>query len=102
MRSDGVRAIIDASRFAQVGSWVPESAALIALSYPSVAPANLQPGDVLLFSNTEFAGYSHAAIYIGQGEMVGADNFAVGVHIDSIYDPYWYSHWTNSVRILPW
>ena len=87
--------------FAQYGYFVPESAAIIAYSYPYVSPANLQPGDILLFTNTTFAGWSHAAIYLGGGQMIGADNFAVGVHVDSIYDSYWWSHWSSSVRVIP-
>lgn len=86
--------------YRQYGIWVPESVAIMAYRYPYVAPANLQPGDLLLFTNTFFAGWSHVAIYIGNGQMIGADNFVVGVHIDSIWDPYWYSHWSSSVRVL--
>jgi cell wall-associated NlpC family hydrolase len=86
--------------YRQYGIWIPESVAIIAYLYPYIAPNNLQPGDLLLFTNTVFAGWSHVAIYIGRGLMIGADNFVVGVHVDSIWDSYWYSHWTRSVRVL--
>src|SRR5437588_4647020 len=39
---------------------------------PRVAFANLQPGDILYFQNTVWAGLSHAAIYIGGGRFVHA------------------------------
>jgi cell wall-associated NlpC family hydrolase len=86
--------------YRQYGIWLPGSVAAIAYSYPYVAPQNLRPGDLLIFTNTVFAGFSHVAIYIGGGRVVAADNFQVGVTVDNIYDPYWYSHWYSSVRVL--
>jgi hypothetical protein len=62
----------------------------------------MQPGDVLLFANTFHAGLSHAAIYIGGGQMVGADNFSVGVHVDDVYDGYWGPRFVGAIRIAPY
>jgi len=59
----------------------------------------LIPGDVLIFANTFHAGLSHAAIYIGGGQMVGADNFSVGVHVDNVYDGYWGPRLVGAIRI---
>ena len=86
--------------FAQNGVNVPFD---IPLAWNSNAPhvdsvANLLPGDVLFYSNTVFAGLSHAAIYIGNGQMIGADNFAVGVHVDTMSDQYWASRYTGATR----
>jgi hypothetical protein len=61
----------------------------------------MQPGDVLLFANTFHAGLSHAAIYIGGGQMVGADNFSVGVHVDAVYDGYFGPRFVGAIRIAP-
>jgi hypothetical protein len=71
-------------------------------SYVHVAVGNLQPGDVLLFANTFHPGLSHAAIYIGGGQMVGADNFALGVHVDAVWDSYWGPRFVTAVRIVPY
>jgi hypothetical protein len=70
-------------------------------SYVHVAVGDLQPGDVLLFANTFHPGLSHAAIYIGGGQMVGADNFALGVHVDAVWDSYWGPRFVTAVRIIP-
>jgi hypothetical protein len=61
----------------------------------------MQPGDVLLFANTFHAGLSHAAIYIGGGQMVGANNFSVGVHVDAVYDGYFGPRFVGAIRIAP-
>ena len=58
------------------------------------------PGDVLFFSNTVFAGLSHVAIYIGNGQMIGADSFAVGVTTDNLSAQYWMEHYTGATRPL--
>ena len=86
--------------FAQNGVNVPFD---IPLAWNSSAPhvdsvANLLPGDVVFYSNTVFAGLSHVAIYIGNGQMIGADNFAVGVHLDNMGDQYWASRYTGATR----
>ena len=88
--------------FAQNGVNVPFD---IPLAWNSNAPhvdsvANLLPGDVLFYSNTVFAGLSHVAIYVGNGQMIGADNFAVGVHLDTMSDQYWASRYTGATRPL--
>lgn len=87
--------------YRQFGYNTPEDPGALFYSYPRVAPANLQPGDVLIFANTFHAGLSHAAIYIGGGQMVGADNFALGVHVDYLYDSYWGPRFVGAVRIAP-
>ena len=43
-----------------------------------------------------------AAIYIGGGQMVGADNFGVGVHVDNVYDGYWGPRFVGAIRIAPY
>jgi uncharacterized protein YgiM (DUF1202 family) len=86
--------------FHQLGVFVPYDIDQAWNSEPHVALTNLMPGDILFYSNTVFAGLSHVAIYIGNDEMIGADNFAVGVTTDRITDPYWTEHYTGATRPL--
>jgi cell wall-associated NlpC family hydrolase len=88
--------------YSQFGYDTPEDPAVLYYSYPHIAPAAMQPGDVLIFANTVYAGFSHAAIYIGGGQMVGADNFSVGVHVDDVYDGYWGPRFVGAIRIAPY
>ena len=86
--------------FGQNGVAVPFDIPAAWGSAPHVAIGDLLPGDVLFFSNTVFAGLSHVAIYIGGGEMIGADNFSVGVTTDRLGDSYWAGHYTGATRPL--
>lgn len=52
-------------------------------------------GDVVFFSNTYKPGISHAGIYIGNNQMIGALNEKDGVQIVSLDNPYWKSHLTG-------
>jgi len=88
--------------YSQFGYDTPEDLGALYYSYPHLAPADMQPGDVLLFANTFHAGLSHAAIYIGGGQMVGADNFSVGVHVDAVYDGYFGPRFVGAIRIAPY
>ncbi|HLJ69515.1 MAG TPA: SH3 domain-containing protein [Chloroflexota bacterium] len=72
---------------------------------PAVAFSDLQPGDVLYFQNTVWAGLSHAAIYIGGGRFIHAEWYNRGVVItsfnnDSVDGNYWPSHYLSANR--PW
>jgi len=72
---------------------------------PQVSFSQLQPGDVLYFQNTVWAGLSHAAIYIGGGKFINAEWYNRGVVISSFTnDPidsnYWSAHYLGANR--PW
>lgn len=58
-----------------------------------------QPGDLIYFQNTYRAGVSHAAIYIGDGLIVHAENESTGVTIDSIYSSYYGPRYWGALRI---
>ncbi|MGD9710844.1 MAG: C40 family peptidase [Thermomicrobiales bacterium] len=60
---------------------------------------NWQPGDLIYFQNTYRAGISHAAIYIGDGLIVHAENESTGVTIDSIYSSYYGPRYWGAYRI---
>jgi len=62
-----------------------------------VAYDELVPGDLVFFS-ADGPGPSHVGIYIGGGEFVSADTYATGVHINSLGNSYWLSHFVGAVR----
>jgi cell wall-associated NlpC family hydrolase len=58
------------------------------------------PGDLIVFQNTYKAGVSHVGIYIGEGQIVHAENEATGVTISSIYSDYYSAHYWGAVRLI--
>jgi cell wall-associated NlpC family hydrolase len=84
--------------YARAGRYAPENVSALYTNYDHLSWTQVRPGDVLLFANTVHWGLSHAAIYIGGGLMVGADNFSVGVHIDRVWDGYWGPRFVAAVR----
>jgi cell wall-associated NlpC family hydrolase len=59
----------------------------------------LQPGDLVFFQNTFRPGMSHNGIYIGNGQMIHAENESTGVKISDINSDYYSSRWFGAVRI---
>lgn len=64
-----------------------------------VASKDLQPGDLVFFSNTYKPGLSHAGIYVGNGKFIHAQNESTGVLISSMWTAYWASRYTTAVRL---
>jgi cell wall-associated NlpC family hydrolase len=64
-----------------------------------ISSNDLQPGDLLFFSNTYKRGLSHAGIYIGNGKFVHAENESTGVTVSALWSAYWASHYTAAVRL---
>jgi cell wall-associated NlpC family hydrolase len=58
----------------------------------------LIPGDLIFFANTAGRGITHAAIYVGGGNMVTANSPRQGVQLQSIHTSYWRSHWAGGIR----
>jgi hypothetical protein len=58
----------------------------------------LQPGDLVFFANTFRPGMSHNGIYIGNGQMIHAENESTGVKISDINSDYYSSRWFGAVR----
>ena len=90
--------------YARAGLTVPESVPGIAAAYAHIAGATpagmrLLPGDILLFVDTGWSGYSHAAIYVGNGMMVSADSPQAGVQLEPVDVSYWIAHWAGAVRV---
>jgi cell wall-associated NlpC family hydrolase len=67
-------------------------------SGPRISTKELQPGDLVFFSNTYKRGLSHAGIYIGGGKFVHAENERTGVKVSELWSAYWGSHFTAAVR----
>ncbi|HLH73536.1 MAG TPA: LysM peptidoglycan-binding domain-containing protein [Chloroflexota bacterium] len=65
-----------------------------------VSRGDLQPGDIVYFSNTYEPGLSHNGIYIGGGRFINAVDYGIGVAVSSLSDPYWASRYTGANR--PW
>jgi cell wall-associated NlpC family hydrolase len=64
-----------------------------------ISSKELQPGDLVFFSNTYKRGLSHAGIYIGNGKFIHAQNERTGVLVSSLWSAYWASHYTTAVRL---
>ncbi|HET7055266.1 MAG TPA: C40 family peptidase [Thermomicrobiales bacterium] len=61
---------------------------------------NWMPGDLIVFQNTYKAGISHVAIYIGDGQIVHAENEGTGVTVSSIYSAYYSARYWGAVRLI--
>ncbi len=82
------------------GIWMPHAVESQAGSAGAwVNYGEWQPGDLIYFQNTYRAGVSHAAIYIGDGLIVHAENESTGVTIDSIYSSYYGPRYWGALRI---
>ncbi len=86
--------------FAQNGVDVPENLSQAYASAPQVDQTSLQPGDLVFFQNTVWAGISHVDIYVGAGKMIGADSAQTGVQWDTLADAYWQQHYLGATRPL--
>ena len=64
-----------------------------------ISSDELQPGDLVFFTNTYKRGLSHAGIYIGNGKFVHAENEGTGVVVSQLWSAYWSSHYYASVRL---
>ncbi|MDQ3692039.1 MAG: NlpC/P60 family protein [Chloroflexota bacterium] len=58
----------------------------------------LQPGDLVFFENTFRPGMSHNGIYIGNNQMIHAENESTGVKISDITSDYYASRYYGAVR----
>ncbi len=65
----------------------------------SVGMNELQPGDLVFFSNTFRPGLSHVGIYIGDGQFVHAENESTGVRVSDLNSDYYASRWSGGTRL---
>ena len=64
----------------------------------SVDKANLQPGDLVFFSNSSES-IGHVGIYIGSGQFIHASS-SRGVRVDNLDDSYWKPRWYGGKHII--
>lgn len=64
-----------------------------------VHPNDLQPGDLVFFTDTYKPGLSHVGIYIGKGQFVNAGSEDDVVAISNMWDDYWGPRYLESRRI---
>lgn len=64
----------------------------------AVTEAELQPGDLVFFSNTYKEGISHSGIYVGDNKFISATSD--GVLTVSMDNSYWSKHYTGAKRVL--
>ena len=79
------------------GISVPRVAASQRSAGRYVSRENLQPGDLVFFSNG--GGISHVGIYIGGGNMIHAPHTGDVVKVASINSSYRVSHYAGAVRV---
>lgn len=66
----------------------------------AVAWGEWQPGDLIFFVGTGGGGFvSHVGIYIGDGQMIHAENPGTGVVISSLYSSYYSNHYYSARRL---
>ncbi len=80
---------------------VPRTAVEQFLHGAPIAPAAMQPGDLVFFKNTYKRGISHVGIYAGDGRFIHAANAHKGVRMDSLDEPYYVAHFAGARRVLP-
>jgi hypothetical protein len=65
----------------------------------SVAPSELQPGD-LVFFNTLRRAFSHVGIYIGNNQFVHAPSSGGSIRVESLGSDYWVRRFDGARRLL--
>ncbi|MBW3114352.1 C40 family peptidase [Bacillus sp. MCCB 382] len=83
--------------YGQLGIKLPRTSSEQYQVGQKVSKANLQPGDLVLFSNTYKPGISHAGIYVGDNQFISAEN--AGIKISSLDNPYWGPKFTAGKRL---
>ncbi len=64
-----------------------------------VSRDQLQPGDLVFFQDTFRPGLSHVGVYIGNGQMVNAENESTGVVVSDINSDYYSSRFYAARRL---
>jgi len=86
--------------YSQFGINLPHNEAGQLASGPQVSADELQPGDVLVFTNTYRRGLSHVGIYLGEGQFVHAVDERHGVTVSTLWDGYWSPRFVGGSRAL--
>jgi cell wall-associated NlpC family hydrolase len=87
--------------YGEVGVALPHKASLqFSSRYGTIIRSRgaLSAGDLVFFANTAGPGITHAAIYVGNGRMVSANNPRQGVRLEDINGGYWVAHFAGAMR----
>lgn len=87
--------------FKQNGITLPRATTGQATAGTKVSKADLQAGDLVIFSNTYKKGPSHVGIYIGSGQFIHASSTrSGGVIISDLNSSYYTNHFSYGRRVL--
>jgi cell wall-associated NlpC family hydrolase len=64
-----------------------------------VLPSELQPGDLVFFSDTYKHGTSHVGIYVGAKKMIHAATPSQGVIVSDLTEAYLRNHYCGAIRL---
>lgn len=84
--------------YKQHGITLPRTSEAQAQSGTKVTKADIQPGDLLVFSNTYKPGPSHTGIYLGNNQFIHASSAGKGVIISEI-NTYYNNHLSYGRRV---
>ena len=84
--------------YKQHGITLPRTSEEQAQTGTTVGKANLQPGDLLIFSNTYRSGPSHTGIYLGSNQFIHASSAGEGVIISEL-NTYYNNHLSYGRRV---
>lgn len=81
------------------GLQLPRTSEAISQATKPLAPAELQPGDLVFFNTVDHA-YSHVGIYLGEDRFVHASSSRTGVvMVSSLSEPYWRERFDGARRV---
>lgn len=87
--------------FKQHGITLPRATTGQATAGPKISKADLQAGDLVIFSNTYKKGPSHVGIYMGNGQFIHASSVrSGGVVISNLSEAYYTNHFSYGIRVL--
>jgi cell wall-associated NlpC family hydrolase len=86
--------------YLQLGRRLPRTAADQFTATQRVGREQLQPGDLVFFSNTYMPGLSHVGIYIGGGQMINAPAEGQTVSVMPAFTGYWGAHYAGAGRVV--
>ncbi|MCR1898724.1 peptidoglycan-binding protein [Irregularibacter muris] len=85
--------------YKQNGISIPRTSELQANAGSYVSRANLQPGDLIIFSNTYRSGPSHTGIYLGDDQFIHSSSSNNGITISSLNTAYYRDHFSYGRRV---
>ncbi|RFU69554.1 hypothetical protein D0469_09220 [Peribacillus saganii] len=85
--------------FKEIGISLPRTAAEQYNIGTKVERDDLQPGDLVFFSNTYKPGISHSGIYVGDNSFISATS-SKGIDIVSLSNSYWGPKYAGAKRVI--